>query len=167
MDIQKARELLREAEINIAKCVCDTEEPNASNAIDKISQALSLLDEPVCKTCGGSGVVSDGCGCGYCDVPLTKQPCPDCQQPPAGEFADFVAMIRRTEPSVAPLTKERWLKTMLFQACDLIESLESRLAKRGEALNRAIWELETTDRKKALAVLKRILGDEDFKELAK
>lgn len=46
---------------------------------DKLDEVLSLLP-PVCKTCGGSGEVPNGgCGCGYCDVPLTTKPCPDCQ----------------------------------------------------------------------------------------
>jgi hypothetical protein len=104
---EKIRDLLEAAIIEAGNINKDEWPIHNQECQILITQALKLLDEPVCKTCGGnieSGIVNFICSnCGH----ITKQhknlikhwkqecvfcgcndlkPCPDCQQPPASEF---------------------------------------------------------------------------------
>ena len=65
--------------MNIQEIIDLLEKPGMwhSNQQPLIDQVLTLLKQPKCKTCGGTG------------LPKIKSPgavCPNCQQPPAGEW---------------------------------------------------------------------------------
>ena len=141
----------------------------------------SLLDEPVCKTCGGSGkkdpkviygdTVSRLDEKGLLSEPVSNR-CPACQQPPAGNKI----LVTQLCPVCKDFTKriESYLEATetvgwdsfeafggLLRDCKTyISSLESQLAKRGEAIKYLI-------RFGRVSRIKRILGDEEFERIVK
>lgn len=79
MDIEKAKELLEKIRHYL---VIGRDEGTG----ELIAEIDDLLDEPVCKTCGGKGVITEIIALGEGFGETEEVPCPICQQPPASDI---------------------------------------------------------------------------------
>ena len=170
MDVEKAKSCFRWI---IEKSA------HLTNAKEYAELGLAALDEPVCKTCGGSGKLTTGNWYCYkcnkkvaskeviekchntCGTPVLwkAEPCPDCQQPPAGELRERAEQCKVTEDYMAGVDPNE-----ILDLYDRLDRLESRLAKRGEAIKKII---ETDGSRWIKGAFKRILGDEEFERIVK
>jgi DNA repair exonuclease SbcCD ATPase subunit len=147
MEVQKIRELLAEAYKNMLNLanewvnywwVKNREQGKILHnkldfAANKFNKALSLLDEPVCKTCGDSKQIINpeyqpprflDEGESY-NVPGFI-PCPDCQQPPASEFTETI----REQFTDIDLRQRRLpsrfdMQQTILQLCDRLDAAEA------------------------------------------
>ena len=132
MDRQEIIDLLEKAhsEINDTLFVCDRSSPKIEELVISskihIFQAIDLLKQPKCKTCGGEYVVD-----AHPDyLPI---PCPDCQQPTAGAFTKkFRELIKLSEKHLSK-SKIGRLRTYGKEACDRLD--------RAEAINKDLLEV--------------------------
>jgi len=119
-----------------------------------LNQALDLLKQPKCKTCGDKKpeiyakwlceLRSEDRELGHTNIKRTDkqkrelyqmyvesfEPCPDCQQPLAGEFTqeirDYIAdYIYAEEHGIAMQHKPRNLEHDILEACDRLDIVET------------------------------------------
>lgn len=139
MDIEKVKELLKIIETKNFDDMEGAGMPEFGNYEENISlakAALFLLDEPVCKTCGGTKVQKYTVSVwGDEDLPMSR-PCPDCQPPPAGEFTkethELTKNIREAVENhyKDPIGFISYATKNLIEACDLIDRLEAEKKER-------------------------------------
>lgn len=116
MSIENAKELITQ--------VKDHNGCTSPYAAELLEQAIAALDEPVCKTCGDSGVVCDDEDLGGHAV--TNNPCPDCQKPACGEpdesQSEFTKRCRNEY--CCPCTEDEECGKDFEKALNIIDRLE-------------------------------------------
>jgi len=127
---EKAIELLEKAK----KCL-----HYQSTGFDYIDQALVLLKQPKCKTCGDTGKIPRPMPktphpCNYINIKESERtiPCPDCQQPLAGKFTTQVRMNLEGWNTVLSLQEDCRIRTIvdwLKKSCDIIDQAEADKAE--------------------------------------
>jgi len=194
MDIEKAKELLEKIRHYL---VIGRDEGTG----ELIAEIDNLLDEPVCETCGGTRKIPNPEGeqvdpvieTSHGDIPASHSygyieyiPCPDCQQPPAGEFTKTIrryigsfveacdrldrleAEKKELEADYADLKKVQQADyAHAVRNCEIANKLESRLDKRRKIIKR-LWNVyHYSFLGEDIIFVKETLGDEDFKECTK
>jgi hypothetical protein len=119
-----------------------------------LDQAIELLKQPKCDTCGGSGKIprkeKQHCRlrlcadlsipiCFRCQFYIHESPCPDCQQPkdqPGSEFTKkFRELIKLSEEHLSD-NKIGRLQTYGKEACKIIDTSEASRKELLEALEK-------------------------------
>jgi len=115
----------------------------------------AILKQPKCKTCKDTGEIPRPMPktphpCNYVNIKESERtiPCPDCQQPPAGELTkrirylfDLPYQIVQKEPQKLSITIG-YITPLIFEACDRLDTVEAIKAELLAALEQ-IRDLET------------------------
>lgn len=135
----------------------------AKNRLNDIDQALTLFKQPKCKTCGDKKVVQIECEACAKDIshPASEcggeKPCPDCQQPTAGEWTkiqrEYIQEITSDYPHLYPPAIDR-----LEEACARLDRAEAINKELLKACEFAKAQIKKGSQKKALPILRAAIA---------